>query len=122
MGKKNLSYLPGNEPKVTSLCPALTKKYSVLIPGMCPSNLQNPRGKVIPISVIGVYPYVVYGEDKEWVGGTEFQVIDVYAKKFGFTPKLMRATGYDNEGSVVDMVRKIHLHFHIIFLVFFLTG
>ena len=116
------TYLPGNEPKVTSLCPALTKKYSVLIPGMCPSNLQNPRGKVIPISVIGVYPYVVYGEDKEWVGGTEFQVIDVYAKKFGFTPKLMRATGYDNEGSVVDMVRKIHLHFHIIFLGFFLTG
>ena len=71
---------------------------------MCPSNFQNPRGKVIPISVIGIPPLVVYGEDKEWVGGTEFQVIDVYAKKFGFTPKLMRATGYDNEGSVVDMV------------------
>ena len=97
--------LPDEEPKVTSLCPALTKKFSVLVSGMCPSNLQDPHGKVIPISVIGVYPYVVYGEDREWVGGTEFQVIDVYAKKFGFTPKLMRATGYDNEGSVVDMVR-----------------
>ena len=89
---------------VTSLCPALTKKYSVLVSGMCPSDLQNPRGKVIPISVIGVYPYVVYGEEKEWVGGTEFQVIDIYAEKFGFTPELIRATGYDNEGSVVDMV------------------
>ena len=40
----------------------------------------------------------------EGVGGIEFQVIQVYAKKFGFTPELMRATGYDNEGSVVDMV------------------
>ena len=68
---------------------------------MCPSDLQNPHGKVIPISVIGAYPFVKYGKDKEWIGGTEFQVIDVYAKKFGFTPKLMRAKGY---GSVVDMV------------------
>ena len=94
----------GTKPILTSLCPALTNKYSVLVSGMCPSDLQNPHGKVIPISVIGVYPYVVYGKDKEWVGGTEFQVIDVYAEKFGFTPDLKRATGYDGNGSVVDMV------------------
>ena len=94
----------GTKPILISLCPALTKKYSVLVSGMCPSGLQNPRGKVIPISVIGVYPYVVYGKDKEWVGGVEFQVIDVYAEKFGFTPDLKRATGYDGNGSVVDMV------------------
>ena len=77
-------------------------------PGMCPSNLQNPRGKVIPISVVGVHPFVVYDEANEWVGGSEFQVVDVYAKKFGFKPKFMRATGYDYEGSVVDMVIEIH--------------
>ena len=94
----------GTKDIVTSLCPALTKRYSVLISGMCPPDLQNPRGKVIPISVVGVYPYVVYGKEKEWVGGVEFQVIDVYAEKFGFTPELKRATGYDGEGSVVDMV------------------
>ena len=82
----------------------MSKKYSVLVTGMCPSDLQNPRGKVIPISVVGAYPYVVYGKDKEWVGGVEFQVIDVYAEKFGFTPDLKRATGYDGNGSVVDMV------------------
>ena len=92
------------KPIVTSLCPALTKKYSVLISGMCPSDLQNPRGKVIPISVTGSYPFVILGKEKEWVGGTDFKVIDVYAGKFGFTPKLMRATGHDGEGSVVDMV------------------
>ena len=96
---------------MTSLCPALTKKYSVLVSGMCPSDFQNPRGKVIPISVTGGYPFVIYGKEKEWVGGTEFKVIDVYAGKFGFTPELMRATGYDNEGSVVDMVRRVFNHF-----------
>ena len=98
------SYIPGYKPKVISLCPTLAKRYSVIRPGMCPSNLQNPYGKVIPISVIGAYPYVVYDEDKEWEGGTEFQVIDVYAKKFGFTPTFLRAKGFDNEGSVVEMV------------------
>ena len=67
--------------------------------------MQNPQGKIIPISVTGVYPYVVFGKDKEWIGGTEFKIIDVYAKKFGFTPKYKRAKGYDNEGSVVEMVR-----------------
>ena len=83
----------------------MAKKYSVIRPGMCPSSLQQPRGKVIPISVVGAYPYVIYGEDKEFLGGTEFQVVDVYAKKFGFTPKFMISKGFDTvEGSVVDMV------------------
>ena len=75
---------------------------------MCPPNLQNPLGKVIPISVVGVHPFVVYDKAGEWVGGTEFQVVDVYAKKFGFTPKFVKSSGYDNEGSVVEMVRKFY--------------
>ena len=83
---------------------------------MCPSNLQNPRGKVMPIAVVGSYPYVVYGKDKEWLGGSEFKVIDLWVKKFGFIPKLIRAAGYDNEGSVNDMVRKIHPYNHKVFL------
>ena len=83
----------------------MANKYSVVIRGSCPSNLQNPLGKIIPIAVVGTFPYVVYGKDKEWIGGTEFKIIDVYAKKFGFTPKYVRAKGYDNEGSAVEMVR-----------------
>ena len=109
----------GTKPIVTSLCPALAKKYPVLVSGMCPQDLQNPHGKVIPISVFGGYPHVVYGRDKEWVGGTEFQVIDVYAEKFGFTPELIKATGYDGEGSVIDMVgtvfKQSHVYFDLIF-------
>ena len=83
----------------------MANKYSVVRSGSCPSNLQNPQGKIIPISVVGTFPYVVYGKDKEWIGGSEFKIIDVYAKKFGFTPKYVRAKGYDNEGSAVEMVR-----------------
>ena len=71
---------------------------------MCPSNLQNPHGKFIPVSVFGAYPYVTIGKDNELAGGTEFQVIDIYAKKFGFTPKFMKGKGFDNERSVADMV------------------
>ena len=55
---------------------------------------------------------MIYGKEKEWVGGTEFKVIDVYAGKFGFTPELMRATGFDGEGSVVDMVGTVFKYFY----------
>ena len=91
---------------VTSLCPSLANKYSVLRSGTCPSSLQNPRGKVIPVSVLGVYPYIISGKDKKWMGGTEFEVTEVYAKKFAFTPKFVRASGFDGAGSVVEMVSK----------------
>ena len=77
--------------------------------GMCPSNLLNVFGKELPIAVIGGFPYVIYNKAKEWVGGTEFQLLDLYVEKFGFIPKLMRAAGYEGEGSVFDMVRKIYL-------------
>ena len=92
------------------------ERYSVTKNGMCPSNLEEPRGKKIPIAIIGSYPYVVYNDAKEWVGGTEFQVIDLYVRKFGFVPELIRATGYDNDGSVVDLVRNNHPYYHNVFL------
>ena len=92
------------------------ERYSVIKPGMCPSNLEEPHGKVMPFAIVGSYPYVVYNDAKEWVGGTEFQVIDLYVRKFGFVPELIRASGYDNEGSVVDLVRNIHPYYHNVFL------
>ena len=106
---KSKRCLLDGEPVLTSLCPALGERYSVVRHGMCPSNLLNVFGKELPIAVIGGFPYVIYNEAKEWVGGTEFQLLDLYVEKFGFIPKLMRAAGYEGEGSVIDMVRKIHL-------------
>ena len=58
---------------------------------MCPSNLQEPHGKKIPISVVGPVPYVILNDDQEWIGGAEFQIVDIFAKKFGFTPNFKMA-------------------------------
>ena len=86
-----------------SLCPSLGEKYSVINSGMCASDLQNPSGKKMPIAVIGVTPYILYNKEKEIIGGAEFPIIDVYAKKFNFTPSFIRAPSYD-KGGLVDMV------------------
>ena len=69
------------------------------------------------VSVVGGNPYVIYDKNNDWIKkenvqkwdtyqGTEFQVIDLYAKKFGFIPKYMRAASWDGKGSVIEMVRK----------------
>ena len=86
---------------------------------MCPSNQQDPHGKEIPVSVVGGNPYVIYDKKNDWIQkenvqkwdtyqGTEFQVIDLYAKKFGFTPNYIRAASWDGKGSVIEMVRKVN--------------
>ena len=93
---------------MTSVCPMLGKKHSVIISGMCSPNLQDPQGKILPVSVIGVPPYVLYNEKKEWKGGAEFQIIDIYAKKFSFTPILVKAPAFDGEGGMVYTVRTSH--------------
>ena len=80
--------------------------------GMCPSNLQNPHGKVLQIAVTGGAPYIIYNEAKEWVGGIEYQVIDVYVKKYGLIPKFIKADGFEGEGGAIDMVRIIHSYYH----------
>ena len=102
------SYFEGEGRKeglaVTSLCPALGKKHSVIRPGICPSNLQKPHGKEIPISVIRkLEPYVISYIEEE---GAEFQIMNMYASKFGFTPKFKMASSFDSEGGLIDMVGK----------------
>ena len=90
---------------MTSMCPTLGRKHSVITSGMCHSTLQDPKGKFLPVSVIGIPPYVLYNDKREWNGGAEFQIIDIYAKKFSFTPILIKAPAFDNEGGMVYSVR-----------------
>ena len=77
----------GDELSITSLCPTLGRKYSVVRPGICPSTLQNPNGKKLPVSMVGPFPFAIFNKKnkKELMGGAEFQIIDVYARKFNFT-------------------------------------
>ena len=103
------NYILDDKLELISLCPSLGKRHSEMTYGMCPSNLQSPFGKELEIAVTGTAPYIIYNEAKEWVGGIEFEVMDVYVKKFGLIPKFIRAAGYEGEGSVIEMVWKILL-------------
>ena len=41
-------------------------------------------------------PYIQYNEESIAYGGAEFELIDTYAKAYGFTPKLRREPTYDS--------------------------
>ena len=58
--------------------------------GGCQVGLQNPVGKKLRVSFSGTKPYVQLNP----VGGSDFNVIDLLAKKFGFLPIFM--PGYGN--------------------------
>ena len=75
----------------TSLCPTLGKMYSEQHEGTCPSYLQNPHGKTLNISFIGIPPYITYNP----VGGSEILVANMLAKKLGFIPKFIPAKSWD---------------------------
>ena len=59
--------------------------------GTCPSYLQNPHGKTLNISFIGLPPYITYNP----VGGSEILVTNMLAKKLGFIPKFIPAKSWD---------------------------
>ena len=40
---------------------------------------------------MGPAPYVILNDEKEWIGGAEFKIVDIYARKFGFTPNFKKA-------------------------------
>ena len=100
-------YFEGDGLAISSLCSALGMKYSVMKAGKCLSNLQQPHGKEIPIAVFGGAPYIILNKEKELIRGVELQIMDIYANKFGFTPKyksVSMAGKFDKEGGMVDMV------------------
>ena len=86
---------------MTSLCPKLGKKYAEGIKGPCPSHMQQPFGKTLKISFIGTPPYVNYNP----LGGSDFVLTQILAKKFSFTPKFISAKMLiQNQGPVAILV------------------
>ena len=55
---------------------------------------------------MGLVPYVIKNEKKEIIDGAELQIIDIFAKKFNFQPKLIPAPTFDGDGGMVDTVIK----------------
>ena len=90
------------KPTITSLCPTLGKRHSVLKSGMCPGTLQNPNGKEIPVSIVGPYPYMTYNARNGRIGGAAVDIIEVYAKKLNFRTKITKVPTYDKKGGKVD--------------------
>ena len=75
----------------TSLCPTLGKMYAQEHSGACPQHLQEPYGKTLNISFIGTPPWIIYNP----VGGSEFIVTALLAKKFHFVPNFIPALTWD---------------------------
>ena len=93
----------------TSLCPTLGKMYAELHVGVCPSHLQSPFGKTLNISFIGLPPYVNYNP----IGGSEFVVTQLLAKKFRFIPKFIPAKSWDtyrqDNKTIYGMVHQVRV-------------
>ena len=66
---------------------------------MCPLHLQEPSGKTLNISFIGVPPFVTYNP----VGGSEFKVMSILAKKFKIIPNYIPASSFDGNVHMVSM-------------------
>ena len=87
-----------------SLCPVLGKAFAEVWLGLCPSILQDPRDKRIPVSFIGPEPYIKY---KPTIGGSEFLALKMLAQKFKFLPDFRPEVAIDvtkKNGSTYGMV------------------
>ena len=73
------------------MCPVLGKKKAEEYSGFCPSHVQEPFGKTLRVSFIGPPPFVIYNP----LGGCDFVITKLLAKKFGFIPKFIPAKSYD---------------------------
>ena len=100
---QNLNFAGGKR-TITSLCPAIGKTHAVLYSGYCPDQLRNPHGKEFNISFIGPKPYISYDP----IGGSDFEVTNILAKKFKFIPKFVPERSYDIVKSNVSTYGMLH--------------
>ena len=63
--------------------------------GTCPVQLQKPANKLLPIFFIGPVPFIKYPKDFDKLGGSEFLVMKLLAKKHKFIPNLRPAKSMD---------------------------
>ena len=90
----------------TCLCPTLGKTNAELYSEQCPKHLQSTHGKELKISFIGSEPYKSYNI----VGGSDFLVVNILAKKFRFSPKFIPERSYDmvrNNGTTYGMLYQV---------------
>ena len=77
--------------KEISLCPVLGKVQAEVHNGPCPKHLQKPHRKELKISFIGSTPFIKYRP----IGGSEFLLVKILAKKYKFFPKYIPEKSFD---------------------------
>ena len=87
-------FLP-EEIRTTSICPVLGTKHAKVFNGMCPLHTVNPRGKKLHVAFYGARPYITYYP----VGGSDFILTRLLAKRYGFIPTFIQARGFDRSES-----------------------
>ena len=74
----------------------------------CSPTLQQPFGKRLRISFIGIEPFIKYKP----FGGSEFKVIEIFAKKFGFLSNFQPERAFDitiANGTAYGMVHRVRI-------------
>ena len=74
--------------RMTSICPSLGKMYAEVVGGLCPGHMQEPQGKELNTSYIGLTPHINYNP----ISGSDFAFVKILAEKFQFVPNLIPAT------------------------------
>ena len=101
-----VSTFPGNVSRTTYLCPELGKSYPVIHNIKCHPNMRSPNGKTLPISFIGIVPYIKQNP----FGGSENLVIKMLAMKYGFLPRFIPEKTFDvtmANGTTFGMVHRV---------------
>ena len=97
---------------MTYICPVLGKPYAEEYNKRCPTELKQPNGKTLPISFIGIMPYITYDP----FGGSEPLVIQMLAKKHDFVPNFIAEQAYDrtnlDNGTTYGMVHRVRFIRH----------
>ena len=77
--------------------------------GICPNDLQRPRGKSLTVSCIGTEPFIdddYFDGDEDSFVGSEMLVTQIFAEKFNFLPNFVPETE-----SFDGMVHGVKYHF-----------
>ena len=100
-----------------SFCPVLGKEHPQIHSGPCPWHLQSPLRKKLSISFIGLEPYIRY---RPTIGGSDFELIKILAKRYRFLPQFIPERSYDSieiNGTFSGMVYSVSQHIVSIWIV-----
>ena len=74
--------------------------------------MQQPAGKILPVSFIGTHPYITYHTGMiPPVGGSEFKFLAMLAEKFRFLPELKAEKSFAtvdwDSGTIIGMDERV---------------